>query len=434
MNLWNYIPSMNYFNSNSSQDTMTADNDRIKKSINVLKASILEKNGHILQPINFIPHQFQLQIEYDLFIFFNIRIKLSDYYTMRDNFIKDRSTIGVSNTFTINNNQLIFTENGMRQDYEFDKVKISGSHNNITQYKSDGKYYIFRSSIVKDMSRIDLNSFNSFYENLKQIILYIVMCRYNKQIKIIPQPIGIGWYNDTICFLSEAGRNDYDDFFDYIDKNNTMIHSIEKICFKVYRDLFAINEVPHMNLCFKHGDLKSENIVLTDTLYPLLIDFGFCMFKIGSIEFIRPKSDEANDNFILFNRFTHNIFMNSILDFITLIYQIIYCYKIRIFDYMPTDYRFLLCWNNLHHIFDTLHKNPDYTPYIHPVEGTMHYIRIAELFIVNNILQNYYYYIAPADLLTFLSIDDKKKLSYIDQIYYKKYNKYKMKYLALQKN
>ena len=249
-------------------------------------------------------------------------------------------------------------------------------------------------------------------------------------IKLIPQPIGIGWYNNNICFLSEAG---YTDFAQYLHTNKTNITEIEKICFQIYRDLFTINMVPQMNLCFKHCDMKPGNIVLTKSNYPLIIDFGFSMFKINNVSFIRPSTGSSFDKLSIFKQYYNDIYMNCIFDFIILLYSIIYKHNIKIYNYMPKEDNFILCYNNMYSIFGSIHKNPIYKDYIEQDEF-IHYIYVAEIIAIGDIIKKYHYIINPSDFLLFLSMNeyDKERIAYMSRIYYIKYINYKMKYLKLK--
>ena len=397
-----------------------------------LTPSSIEKNGKILKNIPFVMHDFKKQIEIDLLDFFNISIKLDTYENMKKTFSKD----SMKNTFYTEpgNNELIFNENGKDTIYTFDRVIGHGSFNKVDRYVMNGKNYILRQNINVS-TNIDNIIFNTFYENLKHIILFIIMCRYNRQIKMIPRPSGMGWYSvsksvptESICFLSEAGKYD---FFNYLKDNYNEQLEIEKICFQIYRDLYTINTVPSMNLCFKHCDLKPENIVLTQSNYPLIIDFGFSIFKIDDIDFIRPNIGNITDTFKFFSIYSTDNFLNAMSDFVILLYLIIYRLKIQIFDYKCKD--IIICDDIIYSIFDAIHNIPLYSKY-KDKEGFIHYIMIYNILYTDSIIQKNKYKLTPYKFLNFLAINGKDRKEYNERIYYKKYMKYKIKYLKLQSN
>jgi hypothetical protein len=400
-------------------------------TITVLKASKIEKNGKILEPISFVKSNFKQQITNDLRDFFNITIELKSYTDMKKDFNNEPLKI-IANSFTIDREKNItFTENNIKsQLYRYSRNLTAGAYNKVSEYTLNSEKYIFRESINSDI-------FDTFYENLKHIILYIIMCRYNNQIKLIPKPIYIGWNNNNIHFLAEAGAMD---FYKYINDNHRTVEGIkgiEEICYKIYRDLYTINNVPNMNLCFKHCDMKPENIVLSIltgekniiTKEPLLIDFGFSIFKIDDIDFIRPATGSPEDRYSFINKYDTDIYYNAIFDFMILLYTIIYKYKTIIFNYnFPKDKpQFILGYSVLNNIFYRIHKK--YSP-----TNEMHYLQIANFIERDKIISHYDFKISPVDLLSFMGVDQNGKecMRYNHRCYYKKYIKYKNKYLALQ--
>ena len=120
---------------------------------------------------------------------------------------------------------------------------------------------------------------------------------------------------------------------------------------------------------------------------------------------------------------------------LTLLYTIIYRYQIKIFSYIPKDNKFILCYDNLYKIYETINTNPLYDKYKEK-DGFIHYLFIGEIIHINNIIIDYTFRITPIDLLSFLSINlyDKKHIEYTGRQYYNKYIKYKLKYYNLQKS
>jgi hypothetical protein len=427
--------------------------------IKVLKQTVIEKNGVKLEQIPFVMSELKIQLSNDLKIFFNIFIKIDSYENMKKQFSKDT----IKNNFTVNalNNNITFNEEVNKssqeyisqeyisQEYIYSKNLQHGSFNKLSEYTIYSDKYALRQSILPNTTIED--NFNSFYENLKHIILYLLMCRYNSQIKLIPKPIGMGWYNNSICFLSEAGEID---LFQYINTRLYMINKdgnidfdsidntkiLEKICFKIYRDLFIINQVPGMELCFMHGDMKSENIVLTKLLQPLLIDFGFSRFVIDDVLFIKTN-DLKNENkkaiylnIIKYKQKYSDTFYILILDFLMLLYYIIYGFKIKLFDYDLPNPKWILQYNKLLSLYTAINLYDQYQKY--KENGRLSYLLIGyeidQFKYINE--KDYYYKITPKDLLKFLipSENSKKNIEYMVQSYYKKYLKYKNKYINLK--
>ena len=298
-------------------------------------------------PIKFVKSNFKIQIEEDLYIFFNIHIKLDTYDNMKACFINYPDKKYINNYFIIKSKNLEFYSNNNKNTYYYEKTNTNiGTTNDISYYNMNGMKFIFRESNNKK-KHTDPNYlvhlFDSFYENLKHLILYIIMCRYMNRIKIIPQPIAMGWYDGYICLLTEAGLYD---FHTYLFENH--IINIEETCVQIYINLYNINIVPDMNLCFKHCDLKPENIVLTCNNYPLIIDFGLSIFKIDDIDFIRPNNEiEPHPVFITYYEDNN---MNTMIDFIILLYFVIYIYKFEIFN----NNNNIINYNTLLSLFETI--------------------------------------------------------------------------------
>jgi hypothetical protein len=157
------------------------------------------------------------------------------------------------------------------------------------------KEYIFRSSISTSVDQ-----FKSFYENLKHIILYILVRKYLNNLKFIPQPYYFGLKKNpngsvVIYMIMEKGENTLDGYF---PKSTVSLDEIKKIFFSIYADLYDLNSISfHDNskLNFKHNDLKCNNAVISSKKTPLLIDFGLSIFRLkdiirGEIQFISCES------------------------------------------------------------------------------------------------------------------------------------------------
>jgi hypothetical protein len=164
---------------------------------------------------------------------------------------------------------------------------------------------ILRLTIHRDVD--EKNLFNSFYENIKHLILYICIYSFDNKPKIIPKPYKLGFTSDEnnnplIYMIMEQGTitldkyiinetikvsEDNDDEFINTEVNKKII---KKIILNIYQILYLLNDT-HIISEFKHNDLKCNNIVLSITKKPLLIDFGSAQFIIKTkngidIEFI----------------------------------------------------------------------------------------------------------------------------------------------------
>ena len=141
----------------------------------------------------------------------------------------------------------------------------------ICQNMINNEQYLLRMSkkINKDSDVID-----SYIENIKHVILYVLICS-KQNIKFIPEPICMGLYNKSIIMIMEYGEIG---FKKYIKDRKKDKKNIQKIFLSLYNDLYFLNNDLQIN--FKHNDLKIDNIVITASGTPLLIDFGFTQFKI----------------------------------------------------------------------------------------------------------------------------------------------------------
>jgi hypothetical protein len=181
-------------------------------------SGILIKNGKILNQIPYNKDNLLRQITQDLNDFFNVKIDLpiinhnnadifSSYnqiYTqyksntikkLKDKFTTTTTTTTTTKkklkdkfTTTTTTTTLTFTDFFTNKSESFtlipSKEILQGGFNKINKYQSNTTklLYIFRESNNKSE-----DDFNCFYENLKHLILYIIMCRYNNKKKIIPK-------------------------------------------------------------------------------------------------------------------------------------------------------------------------------------------------------------------------------------------------------
>jgi len=408
-------------------------------------------------------------IEFELKKFGLKDIKLGSYSDMESQFkrllvnpqsfatFKDGVIVDPSGNKSVEYEKLNPNGTTERKIFTFKKTLSSGSFNKTEIYTEKILYktgihesgitekeYIFRSSI-----NTSVNQFKSFYENLKHIILYVLLRKYLNNLKFIPQPYYFGLKKNLdgtiiIYMIMEKGENTLDDYF---AKPEVTFDEIKKIIFSIYADLYDLNSISfHDNskLNFKHNDLKCNNAVISVKKTPLLIDFGLSMFRLkdirrGEIKFISCESgirsryyDDNNKNIVhdMFHlisslnfiskpglrafdvlKFTQNIGSN-IFDTpnITNIINTIYNTKL-LFGVIPGGIQRITDYDLFRLFYDTFNLDDP---------------RISDLMRTNNFNIN----ITPEQLA--INIDLRIGDRIIDR-FENKYLKYKQKYLKLSK-
>lgn len=220
-----------------------------------------------------------------------------------------------------------------RRIFSFKKKLSEGSFNKTDIYidktTHDYKEYIFRSSTGKTFD----DQFKSFYENLKHIILYIIIRKLLGSIKFIPKPYFFGLKKEAsglviLYMVMEKGENTLDE---YIDEKNIPVEQIKNILFSIYTDLYLFNSLFDEKINFKHNDFKANNIVITSRGVPLIIDFGLSMFNLvdkgRKIKFI---TCEPTVGYVYYDTFNYNI----IHDLLHLIASLNFCTRK---DFSPFD-------------------------------------------------------------------------------------------------
>lgn len=162
--------------------------------------------------------------------------------------------------------------------------------------KQDYDEYVYPQ--IKKFQKI-LDRIKSFYENLKHIILTILITNTYQDLKLMPKIYDIGYIQEepelprppnttsssvggTIFIVMEYEKT-LDDEIENNIKNNIKldIQKINKYLYSVYKGLELINSItPPIH--FRHGDLKANNLLITEDFKPVMIDFGFCEFEIDS--------------------------------------------------------------------------------------------------------------------------------------------------------
>jgi len=176
-----------------------------------------------------------------------------------------------------------------RKIFTYKQHLTAGSFNKTDIYidktTQDYKEYIFRSSTTTTFE----DQFKSFYENLKHIILYIIIRKRLGNIKFMPQPYHFGLKKDasgkiTLYMIMEKGKTTLDNF---IDKTALSSDDIKKLVFTIYYNLYELGFLCikdgdlSTKLKFKHNDFKCNNLVISNIGAPLIIDFGLSRFTIA---------------------------------------------------------------------------------------------------------------------------------------------------------
>jgi len=189
----------------------------------------------------------------------------------------------------------------------------SGSWNNtFTCTDEKGKQFIIKETNTPNIE----GEKHSFYENMKHLILYILIRKYIGKLKFIPQIYHLGIIrkskdNISIICIMEKGQYILGDYINMVSFENT-----KKIFLKIYNSLFIIEDKLKIN--FKHNDFKENNILVSPDGKPLLIDFGFSEFKIDNIQFRTLYT--SHENFDTVSYFGYNI-IHDMIQLITSLYN-----------------------------------------------------------------------------------------------------------------
>jgi hypothetical protein len=186
------------------------------------------------------------------------------------------------------------------KQYEYIKYLNRGGNNTILLYKDENrKEYIVRKSINTDGAISSNSQYLSFYENIKHLILYILIRKFIGNIKLVPQPYHLGFRIlphskiEVLMVMEKANLN----LEEFIANPETPIEEIREIFLKIYQEYYLLN---NLRINFKHNDFKCNNILLTDTKSPMIIDFGNSTFTITdrekNIEF-KSNSEDSHFNY-----------------------------------------------------------------------------------------------------------------------------------------
>jgi serine/threonine protein kinase len=298
----------------------------------------------------------------------------------------------------------------------------SGTFNVIRSCTSDGKKYIFRYSIINN----EVSEFESFYENIKHLILYIYVRKVLGNIKFIPQPyyFGLDYKTNKVIFIMEQAEID---LYEYLRRDEVSVEQANNILFKLYYALYRINT--SKQIIFRHGDFKVNNIMLTNNKsVPLIIDFGMSTFEL-------TNESGTKIEYVYYNDYTTKIYKTQPLlnvqhDMMHLLYTV-NTYVLSFNNKLFMIKGCILNSNIINLIIQKIKanhsRNPDDTKYINDFGPFYKKFVDLETFLFPNMITM----ISPEDLARELKI--KLGPEPIFPQFEKKYLKYKMKYLQLKK-
>lgn len=314
---------------------------------------------------------------------YGISIKLDKYEIMLNNF-KDMIKSKIYNYENDGFGRIISTKTP-RKKYTLIKHIGDGSFNKASIFREDPSgieyvlktsktgIYEFNSNIYSSEGEFK-NLFDGFYENIKHVVLYIIIKKY-LNFKLIAKPFYFGILKNIEfdgpsiistsyipIMIMEKGEFTLENYIEKLYQSETLeqnkylmcvpdekyrimsssqlqtyktnskrldddrIKQINKILIRIYNYLITINK--NLGIEFKHNDLKLNNIVMInetdkssmfdisgsmyipydlriyDNAIPLIIDFGFCEFKINQNYLLSGLSPRQinfihNQNYIL---------------------------------------------------------------------------------------------------------------------------------------
>jgi hypothetical protein len=368
--------------------------------------------------------------------------KLGSYDDMFENFKKlldkpkyEIAKISMNPKDIYKLNYIRTKSDGTEEKTEFTYIKklSEGSFNKVEIWtNAKGEEVSLRKSInifKKPFSEeIKLKIFNSFYENIKHIILYLIIRKYKGNIKIIPKPyyLAIDQDNINLEILMIMEKGDIT-LKDYMITNQSNMLLIRKQYYTIYKNLTDLQYICN----FRHGDLKTNNVILTKNLNPILIDFGFSNFIIknkdrGLIHFIN-----LDDRFEQLPYY-YKLYYNSIHDILQLIassYSVLGSDCGKIFKFTSNSKSNILDEDNILEIFMILKEAYDIN--FNDIFRTFYdfnkfnLLEYEETLDVANTIG-----ISPHQLAINLGLDEETSI--LRELYEKKYLKYKKKYLQLK--
>jgi len=321
--------------------------------------------------------------------------------------------------------------------YKFLSFLSEGSFNQVHIYLDEDSQetVIVRNSVglsIRDPKNIE-KLFKTFYENLKHIILYILIRHSIGNCKFIPKPFYFisNNYNDYFEFIMIMEKGEYT-LQDYIEDNYTNMDLIRKQFYSIYKDLYQLEFIK-----FRHGDMKINNIVISKKLNPLIIDFGFSQFIIDGIKF-----ENLDDISVANNPFYTEPYYNQVQDIIQLITSVNFIKKeipqdfdpYKIFEFIKNKKSNILDGELLKEKMKLVSpENNEYFTDLFKLFYSKYDFTFLKIFGELAVLEVNpgLISISPEELADNIGINPK---DYLIETYEHKYLKYKMKYLNLKNN
>jgi len=383
---------------------------------------------------------------------------------LSDNFMKFEY-LDNKKDFKIGENQFTFIKKIQGGSYNATSLYLNEKTNDEVVVREKRTEYLINEDGEEKVNQYIEDIFKILYSNMKHIILHILIKRNNIKIKFIPIPyycvlnsdISLGKF--TFFMIMEKGEQTIENYFKYLlevkIKNEIRSNIIKKYIFSIYSDLYLLEFIK-----FRHGDLKISNVIITLKDNPLLIDFDYSQFNIGTLEFKSIRGTEGiHYDKPYFNQ-VHDI-MQLIVSLNTLsewnkikidpykIFKFVKNNKTNILDgdlLKPILQKFIDEQNKkymeeqIENFRKWIKEDPSMAEEFGDFENPDKYIKTT---IYESLFFQYFYdteldlrklsdkiVITPDQLAENLGLNAKE--DYLAELYEKKYLKYKMKYLQLK--
>ena len=385
---------------------------------------------------------------------FKIDIKLGSFEQIKSQFepiIKQLLGGKFYAQHNINNNSINITQNSItlngdiynKQSIPPDSTKICGGTSCITMYKNNsGKILVLRSSneLIRAQALAQTNPkitnemiysifFESFFENLKHFILYIIIKTNWKGLHIVPVPYGIFIYKLNklmhLDILMEGGTTMN------INKCPPELYwktdkILQEMCIKIYEKLYLLNSRPEI-LEFKHNDLRMDNVIFINS-EPVLIDFGLSSLKLGNSIILGNSyyNKEYPVTILEINPYT-----NPSIDMIQIFFNLVYYYLFCNIDRNRINKIFLFNNNSINksneiNIFHTKQIIINIERLIKTQKSDL-----LESLPFTNMFYNQF--IKGKTIIIPDIRQIKFSINNLSEVHFNKYMKYKLKFLNLQK-
>jgi hypothetical protein len=392
---------------------------------------------------------------------------------LSDNFMKFEY-LDNKKDFKIGENQFTFIRKLQGGSYNATSLYLNKKTNVEVVVREKRTEYLINEDGQEKINQYIEDIFKILYSNMKHIILHILIKINNIKIKFIPIPyycvlnsdVSLGKF--SFFMIMEKGEQTLDNYFEYLInmkmKNKVRTNIIKQYFFSIYSDLYLLEFIK-----FRHGDLKINNIILTINSNPLLIDFDYSEFNIGTIKYLPLplvfKSIRGTEGIHY-----EKPYFNQVHDIMQLIVSLNMLNKgdqikidpYKIFKFIKNEKSNILDGNVLKLILKKFIDNENKKFAEEQIENYRKWIiedpSMAKEFgsfenpdnyfkttIYNSSFYQYFYdteldlrklsdkiVITPEQLAENLGLNAKE--DYLAELYEKKYLKYKMKYLELKKH